>query len=208
MNLSDRIQSLRKSKGISQEELADKIGVSRQAVSKWESEQSTPDIEKVILLSDYFDVTTDYLLKGIEPVPETAKSKIDARILSTVGTAINLIGLVAAIAIWIERKTSIAVAVGLGIMAIGCVAFDIGQLLGENKKKALRDFWIINVWLLSLMPISCVFNCVQGVFGGFWWAISPIPEVGNSLSMYGLCWVGYFVICAVVDVIILRRVKE
>ena len=64
MNMADRIQHLRKSKGISQEELADKVGVSRQAVSKWESEQSTPDIEKVILLSNFFDVTTDYLLKG------------------------------------------------------------------------------------------------------------------------------------------------
>ena len=58
MNIADRIQSLRKSKGISQEELADKIGVSRQAVSKWESEQSLPDMEKIILLSDFFDVTT------------------------------------------------------------------------------------------------------------------------------------------------------
>ena len=49
MSIADRIQTLRKSKGISQEELADKIGVSRQAVSKWESGQSAPDIEKIIL---------------------------------------------------------------------------------------------------------------------------------------------------------------
>ena len=48
MNIADRIQCLRKNKGLSQEELADKVGVSRQAVSKWESEQSTPDIEKII----------------------------------------------------------------------------------------------------------------------------------------------------------------
>ena len=54
MNIGDRIQTLRKLRGISQEELADKIGVSRQAVSKWESEQSTPDLVKVILLSDFF----------------------------------------------------------------------------------------------------------------------------------------------------------
>lgn len=52
MTIADRIQNLRKTKGISQEELADKIGVSRQAVSKWESEQSTPDVEKIILLSE------------------------------------------------------------------------------------------------------------------------------------------------------------
>ena len=70
MKLSERIQHLRKSRGMSQEELAEKIGVSRQAVSKWESEQSMPDLEKVILLSDFFGVTTDYLLKGREPEPQ------------------------------------------------------------------------------------------------------------------------------------------
>lgn len=73
MNIADRIQYLRKQKGFSQEELADKVGVSRQSVSKWESEQSTPDLEKIIILSDIFDVTTDYILKGIEPV-ETDKA--------------------------------------------------------------------------------------------------------------------------------------
>ena len=90
MNMADRIEYLRKSKGISQEELADKVGVSRQAVSKWESEQSTPDIEKVILLSDFFDVTTDYLLKGIEPVSENITKKSDALIFSLVITAENI----------------------------------------------------------------------------------------------------------------------
>ena len=68
MTIADRIQTLRKSKGMSQEELADAAGVSRQAVSKWESEQSIPDIDKIVTLSEIFDVTTDYLLKGIEPV--------------------------------------------------------------------------------------------------------------------------------------------
>lgn len=73
MTIADRIQTLRKARGISQEELADKVGVSRQAVSKWESEQTTPDLEKVILLSEYFETTTDYLLKGIEPVKEAER---------------------------------------------------------------------------------------------------------------------------------------
>ena len=68
MNLADRIQDLRKRRGLPQEELADKLGVSRQAVSKWESGQSTPDIERIILMSEFFEVTTDYLLKGTEPV--------------------------------------------------------------------------------------------------------------------------------------------
>ena len=133
MNMADRIQHLRKSKGISQEELADKVGVSRQAVSKWESKQSTPDIEKVILLSDFFDVTTDYLLKGIEPVSENITKKSDARIFSLVGSVFNFIGLVVAIMIWKEKQTSFSVAVGLSLMAVGVMIFVIGQFIGENK---------------------------------------------------------------------------
>ena len=76
MNIADRIQYLRKQKGYSQEELADKVGVSRQAVSKWESEQSTPDLEKVIAMSELFEVTTDYILKGIEPVSTTNRKTV------------------------------------------------------------------------------------------------------------------------------------
>ncbi len=76
MNMADRIQYLRKAKGFSQEELADKAGVSRQAVSKWETGQSTPDIEKIIIMSELFEVTTDYILKGIEPVNMTNRKTI------------------------------------------------------------------------------------------------------------------------------------
>lgn len=86
MTIADRIQSLRKSKGMSQEELADAVGVSRQAVSKWESEQTAPDLEKVVIMSDIFEVTTDYLLKGIEPVKtddhKTMADVLDQKILT------------------------------------------------------------------------------------------------------------------------------
>ncbi len=86
MTTADRIQSLRKAKGMSQEELADRVGVSRQAVSKWESEQATPDLDKIVIMSDIFEVTTDYLLKGIEPVKsddhKTMADVIDRKVLT------------------------------------------------------------------------------------------------------------------------------
>lgn len=66
MSIADRIQELRKKNGYSQEELAYKIGVSRQAISKWEREQSLPDLDNIIIMSDLFQVTTDYILKGVE----------------------------------------------------------------------------------------------------------------------------------------------
>ena len=63
MILAEKITNLRKKNGWSQEELAEKMQVSRQAVSKWEGAQTTPDLEKILALSKLFGVTTDYLLK-------------------------------------------------------------------------------------------------------------------------------------------------
>ena len=63
MILADKIIELRKKNGWSQEELAEKLGVSRQAVSKWEGAQSVPDIQRILEMSKLFGVSTDYLLK-------------------------------------------------------------------------------------------------------------------------------------------------
>ncbi|MCH5200419.1 MAG: helix-turn-helix transcriptional regulator [Oscillospiraceae bacterium] len=74
MNVPERIQELRKQKGISQEELANELGISRQAVSKWESGQSFPELDNIIALSDYFGVSADHILKGTE-TPQVTKSR-------------------------------------------------------------------------------------------------------------------------------------
>lgn len=66
MTIGLKIQNLRKQRGLSQEQLAEAVGVSRQAVSKWEAEQSVPDIDKIILICEYFGVTTDYILRNEE----------------------------------------------------------------------------------------------------------------------------------------------
>lgn len=75
MLLSEKIMSLRKRNGWSQEELAQQLGVSRQSVSKWESMTSMPDIQKIMSMSELFGVSTDYLLKDeLEELPATAMS--------------------------------------------------------------------------------------------------------------------------------------
>lgn len=63
MTIGEKILSLRKARGWSQEELADKIGVSRQAVSRWEADSAKPDADKIILICDLFGVSADYLLR-------------------------------------------------------------------------------------------------------------------------------------------------
>lgn len=63
MNLSNKIYEMRKAQGLSQEQLAEKLNVSRQSVSKWESGEAIPELERLIAISKIFNVTTDYLLK-------------------------------------------------------------------------------------------------------------------------------------------------
>ena len=77
MNMSNRLQELRQKSHLSQEDLAERIGVSRQAISKWESEQSNPDIENIVRLSEVYNTSTDYILKGTQPtvIHTSVKSK-------------------------------------------------------------------------------------------------------------------------------------
>ena len=79
MDFNNRLYQLRKQKGLSQEELANRLNVSRQTVSKWEVGDSTPDMEKLIAISDLFDVSLDKLVMGKEDEPQnptTTKSEL------------------------------------------------------------------------------------------------------------------------------------
>lgn len=85
MILADKIIENRKRNGWSQEELAGKLGVSRQSVSKWESAQAMPDLKKILQLSEVFGVTTDYLMKDeIEAIPSDAAVTVDNGLEETV----------------------------------------------------------------------------------------------------------------------------
>lgn len=66
MNFNEKLINLRKTKGLSQEELGAELQVSRQTISKWESSQSYPDFQRLVLLSDYFGLTLDELIKDID----------------------------------------------------------------------------------------------------------------------------------------------
>jgi bacteriophage CI repressor helix-turn-helix domain len=139
MNLSDRIQYLRKARGISQEGLADQLGVSRQAVSKWESEQSMPDLDKIISMSDYFEVTTDYLLKGVEPVvqKEEEQSIKHRRIASNICYQLSLgfigLGIILSIILADFLKISILLTPVLIVQGLGLLVWGTGRNLSEIR---------------------------------------------------------------------------
>ncbi len=210
MNLADRIQHLRKVKGISQEELADKIGVSRheQSVSKWESEQTSPDIEKIILMSDFFEVTTDYLLKGIEPAPSdpaSVKEKPEAILFTIIATALNFLGLIVASMVWYEEQRAISVCWDLILIVAACMIYGIGMSISDIKSKesAKRIFWSINVWLLVFIPMSMIYNILINAK-----AAAPYPLLIGSRARYILFWVLYITVGVVANLIIRKPKKK
>lgn len=83
MTFGEKLQSLRQKAGMSQDALAEKLNVSRQAVSRWERDETMPETEKVVMLADLFGVTTDYLLRqqpkqqATDPVQEHKKDWMD-----------------------------------------------------------------------------------------------------------------------------------
>lgn len=82
MKLSEKIQYLRKEQGLTQEQLAEQCNVSRQAITKWESDIAIPETEKIIFLSKFFKVSIDELLKdeldiiGVKEIPSCGKSLV------------------------------------------------------------------------------------------------------------------------------------
>ena len=76
MTLGEKLQLLRRSRGLSQEQLAAELDVSRQAISKWECGDSAPDLDKLRAICTYFGVTTDYLIwERSEDAPQAAEQK-------------------------------------------------------------------------------------------------------------------------------------
>ena len=74
MALSEKLYELRKKSGLSQEQLAEQLGVSRQAISKWESGKSVRESDTLVSISQYFNVTLDYLMKDNIPTSEAVRN--------------------------------------------------------------------------------------------------------------------------------------
>ena len=104
MNFNEKLVELRKSKGLSQDEFAHKIGVSRQTVSKWELAQSYPDFQRLVLLADYFGISLDALVKDID-VQNLSNKQISAiyddvqNAKSTINTVVNVLCVIGAVGI-------------------------------------------------------------------------------------------------------------
>ena len=146
--LSEKLYKLRKNSGLSQEQLAEKLSVSRQAISKWESGTAVPESEKLVTISNYFGVSVDYLLKDEEEKVIGTDCNVEEKPKMIAGIIICIAGIISMI-IWgllsifspeasnQMSESSMITIDGNGIFLILCVvAIVVGAgLLLKSKKK-------------------------------------------------------------------------
>ena len=130
MILADKIIELRKRNGWSQEELALRLDVSRQSVSKWEGAQSIPDMNKILKLSEIFGVSTDILLKD-----ELSLDEVTAVYEDEDYTEVRVSMKEASDYLAFKQKESLKIATGVSL----CILSPITMLLLEGAAEAKKD---------------------------------------------------------------------
>lgn len=129
MEFNNKLYELRKQKGFSQEELASRLNVSRQTVSKWEVGESAPDMEKLIAISDLFEISLDELVKGETPKQsdvseQVVKSELYSDIKEHVLTdnnkakarkGLKIVGIVVAVIVLIDVISFVVYAIMFGL---------------------------------------------------------------------------------------------
>ncbi len=204
MKLADRILELRKQKGISQEALADRLGVSRQAVSKWESEQSVPELDKIVLMSDFFEVTTDYLLKGIEPAADEKKTgKHIGNALALLAPYMAWIGYIMTCAFWYENQNAFAIMNGF-IWQIGSVVVIYAARLNRIiDPKAVARYWMIAFPAISIFLSSLLYNLLGSM------VLAPYPLfLADRTVLLGVWALVLICVNTAVEIYLHKRIRQ
>ncbi len=138
MILADKIIELRKKSGMTQDELAEKLGVSRQSVSKWEGAQSTPDLARILKLAEIFSVSTDVLLKDEleleQNIPTEGAETAFVKAHVETEPPLRPVSMAEAVE-YLEknRKKALYVAVGVALCILSPLAAILFEILFENK---------------------------------------------------------------------------
>lgn len=149
MTFSDKLIALRRKAGWSQEELAERLNVSRQSVSKWESAQSMPDIDKIVQLSSLFSVATDYLLKDWQDDPQPAAAETPSPLPRvTLAQAEDYLTRAQANAPRMALATALCIVSPIPLLALGTVS--------ERGQLGLNDDLAGGLGLIALLVLVAV----------------------------------------------------
>lgn len=197
MKISVKIHQLRKQKGLSQEQLAELLGVSRQSVSKWESGQTKPDLDKIIPLSSIFNVSTDYLLDDDRTELSNdyvTAPKNNTQIPFTISTVVNIVALLLAFksTVTTTSLTEPLLIVGWTMQIISCAFYEIMINRNFNTMQRLicqKSFYKLNIWSLTSISTYYLtvlfFSFLPISFNTFWYIIVWVGlDIISSLSIF------------------------
>lgn len=167
MKLSEKILHLRKQHGLSQEDLAEKLNVSRQAVSRWEVGSAQPDASNVLQLSQLFGVTADYLLndnyESDQDVPAVKNTESAARntINKIVALCVSAFGLLGNFVIYILSRFIKVMIPYITYDKDGNKWYNYGKLTGRSYKYFIRtyslEFLTAILWILFAIGLIVAF---------------------------------------------------
>lgn len=218
MKLGEKLQQLRKKSGLSQEQLAAQLTVSRQAVSKWELDDAVPDTENVIQLSRLFGVSCDYLLReevdepGAAPVPAAqeppqpnapGETHLDREGWIHNSTILSLTvcatGLLLAIGGGIFNSSLEPAVIGLIIQLGGILLFELAApRMREDSTTARLHFYSIACWLVLPIPVPFVVRTIL-------LALPSLPSRGGWLILWYALLYLLLVTAVITALLFLRR---
>lgn len=232
MTLGEKITHLRKKRGLSQEELAITLGVSRQAVSKWETGEAKPDTDKVVALAEYFEVTTDWLLRDIAPLEthtgtdahmSPAQARAGAPLLLCLTLGASACGLFLLFYGRFVSASDIPSVIGL-ILQICAIAMAMGfGLYLKNGIDAaqgsgfIRAFWRVDIWMVALLPLRMLYFTFmrllslipESTLSRLWTSLpQPFWELGRVLLFAGVPIALYLAVCLFVTLVLCRRPRQ
>ncbi len=178
MKLADKILNLRKAYGMSQDDLAEKLNVSRQAISRWEMGTAQPDTSNVLQLSKLFGVTTDYLLNDdyesdhdvpvVKETEITTKAETNRQLAFILLTGLNVMILFhQLIACFVLQNTILSLG-GTMLSIAAVVGFELGYRSiapkSESAKKYYCKFYVVAFWLAAYFPIRILANVAMRLY--------------------------------------------
>lgn len=164
--LGERLLKLRKEAGLSQEEVADKLGVSRQTISKWETDQSVPDLDKIVPICTLYNIGSDELLTGNKPVIKTEiEIKEDNGKKRALGTSIAVLLYIMSfvtmifIASVLKWKGEIAFSIAMIIIAIATaiIIYSNHAYKETKKEKKQSELYKILDKIISIVTVIAYF---------------------------------------------------
>lgn len=194
IKLADRLVELRKEHKLSQEALAEKLGLSRQSISKWERAEASPDTDNLIALAEVYGVTLDELLGNNEPKAEKTEPQATKKQLS---------------AKQIKGKSNLKKA---PLLFLGAIALYAGGGI------VLGVFWWALMWILFPLVLGYTFSALSLCFedrkllsiifstvAAIFLAVSLYIALGVTLHLWGIAWIIFLAIPAYVYIKVIKK---